>query len=317
MAVDCGKLQHDRLNVSRLGAHGIVRTIQKKVKHPRCDLVDDSPDLVDLLTKYRACVDSEGRPAGPRKPLDLISHSATDDHLLALGPSFLIDPSSAGVFRDLKDALTTINVKEVRLLGCFTGSTARGLQTIDALQAAIDPMLVEGIDGYLYADDFNDEGFQSTGKIVASHPTIDESGELPPLPETAPPITQVDPRAGFEFDEAQESEGAYWPRREFLIGTDLSPFYRLIQASVLRPGRDLPGLLTVPAVQYRIPSPDHPGRFHLLQVLFNWRALQLYPPHDDVDPFAHAHVFLLPKDRREELKKTFEASSVRLPATTH
>ncbi len=240
-------------------------------------------------------------------PLDLLSHSYGDEHLLLLGDieaakstddfgTYIVDAVDQNQWMEhlinAGPSLKERGLTHLRLLGCITAWSDAGRATITTLRKALDINMVSGTKDYLSAIDFNKGGLKDTdkqrAKLVSS--ACIESGwrppdELPPLPAGALGVKEFDldkVPALSVGDLRKSAPFAKWALKRSKLDKfdtkDVGGLYKMMGEEGRKEGRSLPGLLTVPTHEYWIPVAHDPLKYRLMQALFGWRMLRVYSP---------------------------------------
>jgi hypothetical protein len=220
---------------------------------------------------------------------------------------YLIDAKKGNDWMDVlvksKQVFQQLNITQLRLLGCITAWTSEGRKTIATLADKLG-IVVYGTKALLAKCNFNTRGFiEGQDVLVSSDEIVNNwmppAGD-PPLPPCQSPVLGLDFNRVPAFPEKTLAHlpGVKWPRIELGSPLDtLDPFFSEIYAAVGDGERQsLPGLLTLPTLEYWIPS-STPQEYHLMHVLFDWRMLAVYAPRllqdppSSPDPFASAAVY--------------------------
>jgi hypothetical protein len=255
------------------------------------------------------------------RPLDLLSHSYGDDHLLILGDiqgaqavsefdPYIVEDAEENWWMDSlrKARLRERGFGQLSLLGCITAWSDAGRRTIVKL-AQTCRLKVFGTKDYLSAIDFDAAGLIPDKKETKLVSSVEICGgwqppnELPPLPDDALRADRFDLDNVLAFGETKSAQLAASGTLPFAKFADWSlPRSRLprltkselerLYDSVERDnGRLLPGLLTVPTHEYWIQHPNQRLGFRLMHELFEGRMLRVYTPPSAPGEFGNSAVY--------------------------
>jgi hypothetical protein len=291
---NCTKLSNTPLTVSSAGADLVLSGVQGNPT--TWDLVEDAGNFVDIVQPYKQCVDDNPELGQIEKSLDLVSHSYSSEHFLALGripgddigqfsrsiDTFLLDGTDGSAwkksFSQVQSRLHDIGITQVRLLGCLTACTDAGREAMFALREVLR-MPVLGTTEVLSHDNFTMGAFDPaslTGKLFSTEDSQDVPTCLPGLPGNRKDVLGV-----FDLDTSDEFSPKDLVRLAGLR-TVLSPMreatrLQLKEAVGDEIGKSMPGLLAIPTWQYHVPVDDaRRGAFHLLQILFDWKFVNIF-----------------------------------------
>jgi hypothetical protein len=235
-----------------------------------------------------------GRVPGPAvRTLDLIGHTRTTASLLSLGDWLIdaADPATVAAFRGLADraVLPRLGIHALRLLGCRSGGTARGRDTMCRL-AELLGVEVAGSRELLHAGHYAAGGFRDEWSFL-----LISASELRASP--AGPRGDPGPRA-LELAAlpavALGAHAAPCPRR--IASADAA--HRILALVRRAAGACMPGPPAPPSIELALPLPlPLPAAYHLAHVVLDGNFLRLYP-----DGMASAGV-VFPVDDREALHR--------------
>lgn len=278
---DCEKLRAPRLNMSAHPADGEVAKVLDVVSNE--EPVDRLESLKRLLEELAACPESLRRGTG--RTLDLIAHS-DQARLLHLGRSVvdLRQESVRQLFEQMAGdrLLQSLNVTELRLLGCETAMSGEGQAAIRRLTEILG-IRVLGTTKLLYAAYFGEDGlkprYESMLRDATKLPDLDEhrvQWPQDPLPAPAPP---------FELENIQSSSidelpMVDWPRVRRIAGPgrapaqtrDARPLLDLIETD---DGRLMPRLLARPRCELLVMSGG--DRVRRIEILFDFELVRVKP----------------------------------------
>jgi hypothetical protein len=262
--------QVQSINVSTVSESGEIITIQNKLTNEI--FVEDWLDLVRLFSRYEL-------PSA--MALDLIAHSTDVEYLLQLGRWTLnpndTNPKLTEVFKALHEPLRELGVKQIRLLGCQTAMSELARKALLAIQSVFNGEIqVYGTSEPLFCRHFDRDGFTATDLLVPASPAgkdfdfatwwrrmlnqdpVSRRLKLESLPE----VTR---------DERPQSR---WDVKilQGQLQTD-----ELVKHVQLDKGRSLPGMLTVPSLELRIPVDPAGKVYRRVEVLFNGELMRAYP----------------------------------------
>ena len=262
------------------------------------DVYDRVRGLANLLSVLRDHAD-RGIHA---ETLDVIGHSR--------GPGFLVignwqiddSPQVAASFsQDLRPILERIGVRVVRLLGCSTATTERGLAALRRLsQAARRPVL--GTRRYVSKNDYSPEGFISDDVLVdgnGAKPRPDPVGFLNGAASSIP-LTVVELTPGPKLTNDQP----LLPVNE-AVASRMLDFIDITRSWVI------PGLLAEPAP---IVLWSQDNAIHRLELLLDYHVVRAYGSYPDDD---HGRLFRVrdPDGLSQYLEDVFRPHSERRDRT--
>lgn len=279
------------LSVSSKNLDALLNGIKAQISQATLDEVSLPGLEIEVALRARRRNGEEFRS------LDLVSHSWGTNHLLLLGDgipdeeTFLVEKSPSRWMRTLlaervRREIEKLQITEIRLLGCLTAFAPEGQAAMQELRKKLGLAEVFGTKDYLTGADFDLGGFKpsSADKLVScAQIARDGKGAPSPLPEprATPAVLglDLDKVPALTVDELYRlgASPGFVPRSR-LVALETEELYDAAGRARLSAGMSLFGLLSVPSQEYWIEAPYQPGRYRLVQILFDWHMLRVFSP---------------------------------------
>jgi hypothetical protein len=175
------------LNIISASPIGEIASIKQTLQGNYLE-VGDTETLFDALSAYHA--DRKRENYSQFLSLDLIGHSRAGDMLLKLGEYTFTPKAAAEQFTRLEQSriLQDLGIRQIRLLGCRTGSTAHGRAVVEAIRKAMPSQMIYATRADLFANHYDQRGLTSDAEdLLIDQDVLDWStpGDTPPADDYA------------------------------------------------------------------------------------------------------------------------------------